>query len=226
MKPSVLIVSAQSKNEIFSEDIFSKMELMVVTDLLAALKAFKKHRFDICFIHGALSKKADFQILKQIQKSEGSTDLLVALERNRIQTAMETLGDNWDYLVIPYVLNELKMKLEKLLAKRRLERENHFWRVELAALLADRGTLSLEDIPAEIWEKAKDGKTKEGTQSFKRSRKEFERECLRRALERAQGSQTQAAKALGIHRNTLIWKLKKLNLENECKKIVRKRRGH
>jgi hypothetical protein len=149
--------------------------------------------------------------------------LLVAVEHNQIQKGMDVLGSYWDYLIIPYALNELKLKLEKILMKKHLERENRFWRVELAALFADRKSLTLEDIPAEIWEKGV-GEPKKESQFFKRSRREFERECLRGALERAMGSQTQAAKSLGIHRNTLIWKLKRLNLMDECRKIVQKRK--
>jgi DNA-binding NtrC family response regulator len=226
VKSSILIVSPDAKKDAFFEDVFAKFESVFVEDLLSALKALNKSHFDICFIQVHLSKKADFHLLKQVQKMDGTSDLLVALRPDQISSAMETLGGHWDYLFQPYLLSELKLKFEKILVRRNLERENRFWRVELAALLADRGTLTLKDIPTEIWEKAGNGKAKEESQSFKRSRKEFERECLRGALERAQGSQTQAAKALGIHRNTLIWKLKKLNLENECKKIVRKRRGH
>jgi len=225
MKPSILIVSAEGKKDAFFENIFATFESIFVADLSAVLKILKKRRFDICLVRVNLSKRADFYLLKQIQKMDGASDLLIGLGSNQIPTAMGILGGYWDYLVQPYLLSELKLKLEKILTRRSLERENRFWRVVLAALLADRGTLTLEDIPTEIWEKAEEGTTKEEGQSFKRSRKEFERECLRMALEKSQGSQTQAAKALGIHRNTLIWKLKKLNLENECRKIVSKRRG-
>lgn len=224
MKASILIVSNEPETKTISEGALGKLAPVIVHDLLTALKIFKKRRFDICFISTRLSKKAHFHLLKQIQKNEGSIDLLIALEHHQIQTAMETLGSPWDYLVIPYSSNELKLKLEMILKKRRLERENRFWRVELAALFADRGSLTLKDIPSEIWEKGEE--TKIEGQFFKRSRREFERECLRGALERARGSQTQAAKALGIHRNTLIWKLKKLNLTAECQKIVHKRRGY
>jgi len=224
VKTSILIVSDETQTKIISEGVLGKLELVVVLDFLTALKILKKRRFDICFVSTHLSKKADFHLLKQIQKNDGLTDLLIAIEHQQIQTAMETLGSHWDYLVVPYLANELKLKLEKILTKRRLERENRFWRVELAALFADRGSLTLKDIPSEIWEKGEE--TKIEGQFFKRSRREFERECLRGALERARGSQTQAAKALGIHRNTLIWKLKKLNLTAECQKMVRKRRGY
>jgi DNA-binding NtrC family response regulator len=224
MKTSILIVSDEPQTKIISEGALGKLGPVIVHDFLTALKILKKRRFDICFVTSHLSKKADFHLLKQIQKNDGSTDLLIALEHYQVQTAMETLGSHWDYLVAPYSAKELKLKLEKTLTKRSLERENRFWRVELAALFADRGSLTLKDIPSEVWEKGEE--TKIEGQFLKRSRKEFERECLRGALERAHGSQTQAAKALGIHRNTLIWKLKKLNLMAECQKIVRKRRGY
>jgi DNA-binding NtrC family response regulator len=224
MKTSILIVSTTIKIEPSFESVLGKLEPIVVPELLTALKILKKHRFDICFIQIHLSKNAEFHLLKRIQKIAGSCDLLIALEQNQIQKGIDVLGSYGDYLVIPYAWNELKLKLEKILTKRNLERENRFWRVELAALLADRKSITLEDIPAEIWEKGVGEVRKEG-QFFKRSRSEFERECLRGALERARGSQTQAAKSLGIHRNTLIWKLKKLNLMAECQKIVRKRKA-
>jgi DNA-binding NtrC family response regulator len=222
MKTSILTISAENPIEPRFENILGKMELVVVHELLIGLKILRKRHFDISFIQVNLSKRADFHLLKQIQKSDGSSDLLVVVEQNQIQKMMETLGNQWDYLVTPYSLNELKLKLVKIVTKRNLERENRFWRVELAALFADRKSLTLEDIPPEIW--VKGGETKISGQFFKRSRTEFERECLRGALERARGSQTQAAKALGIHRNTLIWKLKKLNLMAECQRIVRNRR--
>ncbi len=223
MKPTALIISSEWKKDA-GAGVFSKLETTFVRDLPIALKTLKKNHFDVILVQMDLVKKNDFHFLKQIQKMDGSADLLVVLEQSRVQTAMETLVGHWDYLMTPYFGDELKLKVEKILFKRNLERENRFWRVELAALLADRGTLSREDVPEEIWDKAAEGKHKDEGQSFKKSRKEFEKECLRRALERAQGSQTRAAKALGIHRNTLIWKLKRLNLQNDYQKIVRKRR--
>ncbi|HTA77178.1 MAG TPA: helix-turn-helix domain-containing protein [bacterium] len=223
MKSTALVISSESKKDA-GNGVFSKLETVFVRELSMALKTLKKNRFDLILVQTDLVKKNDFHLLKQIQRMDGLADLLVVLEQSRIPTAMETLVGHWDYLITPYSGDELKLKVEKILFKRNLERENRFWRVELAALLADRGTLSRDDVPAEIWEKAGESRSKDESQSFKRSRKEFEKECLRRALERARGSQTQAAKALGIHRNTLIWKLKRLNLENDYQKIVRKRR--
>ncbi len=43
---------------------------------------------------------------------------------------------------------------------------------------------------------------------------EFEKKFIRRALERANGNQSRAAKLLGIHRNTLSRKVDAYNLDH------------
>ncbi len=98
--------------------------------------------------------------------------------------------------------------------------------VEMMVLFAGKETLTLEDIPLDILVKQIDlAKTKEEAKlSLKRVRRQFERQYIRKVLERTRGNQTRTAATLGLHRNTLIWKLKELNLEEDYKKIVKKRR--
>jgi DNA-binding NtrC family response regulator len=45
----------------------------------------------------------------------------------------------------------------------------------------------------------------------------LERSMIRRALEHARGNQCAAAKQLGIHRNTLLTKIRKYGVENGSK---------
>ncbi len=98
--------------------------------------------------------------------------------------------------------------------------------VEMMVLFAGKETLTLEDIPLDILVKQIDlAKTKEEAKlSLKRVRRQFERQYIRKVLERTRGNQTRTAATLGLHRNTLIWKLKELNLEEDYKRIVKKRR--
>ncbi|MGH7739695.1 MAG: sigma-54-dependent transcriptional regulator [bacterium] len=98
--------------------------------------------------------------------------------------------------------------------------------IEMMVLFAGRDTLTLEDIPLDILVKQIDlAKTKEEAKlSLKRVRHQFERHYIRKVLERTRGNQTRTAATLGLHRNTLIWKLKELDLEGDYKKIVKKRR--
>jgi DNA-binding NtrC family response regulator len=98
--------------------------------------------------------------------------------------------------------------------------------IEMMVLFASRDTLTLEDIPLDILVKQIDlAKTKEEAKlSLKRVRNQFERHYIRKVLERTRGNQTRTAATLGLHRNTLIWKLKELDMEEDYKKIVKKRR--
>ncbi len=100
--------------------------------------------------------------------------------------------------------------------------------VEMMVLFAGKDILTIEDIPLDILVKQIDlAKTKEEAKlSLKRVRRQFERQFIRKILERTRGNQTRTAATLGLHRNTLIWKLKELNLEDDYKRIVKKRREH
>jgi DNA-binding NtrC family response regulator len=100
--------------------------------------------------------------------------------------------------------------------------------IEMMVLFAGREILTIEDIPLDILVKQIDlAKTKEEAKlSLKRVRRQFERQYIRKVLERTRGNQTRTAATLGLHRNTLIWKLKELNLEDDYKRIVKKRREH
>ena len=98
--------------------------------------------------------------------------------------------------------------------------------IEMMVLFGGKETLTIEDIPLDILVKQIDlAKTKEEAKlSLKRVRRQFERQYIRKILERTRGNQTRTAATLGLHRNTLIWKLKELNLEEDYKRIVKKRR--
>ncbi len=99
--------------------------------------------------------------------------------------------------------------------------------VENMVLFAREATLTLDDVPMDILvqmmgvaisrEKVK--------LSLKEVNRQFERQYIQMILGKTQGYQTRAAKMLGLHRTTLILKLKNLGLESDYRKIVRKRRG-
>lgn len=98
--------------------------------------------------------------------------------------------------------------------------------LEMMVLFAGKENLGLEDIPLDLLVKQIDLEPiqEEAKVSLKRIRNQFERQYIRKVLERTRGNQTRAASALGLHRNTLIWKLRELNLEGEYKQIVKQRR--
>jgi len=98
--------------------------------------------------------------------------------------------------------------------------------VEMMVLFAGKETLTIDDVPLDILIKQIDlaETKKEAKLSLKRARRQFERQYIRKVLEKTRGNQTRTASTLGLHRNTLIWKLRELSLEDDYKRIVQKRR--
>ena len=98
--------------------------------------------------------------------------------------------------------------------------------IESMVFFAGQDALTMEDIPLDILIKQTHlAKTKQAVKlSLKQVRRQFERKYIRKVLENMSGHQTLTAKTLGLHRTTLLLKLKKLNLEDDYKKIVKKRR--
>lgn len=230
MKPSILIVSRNDLvRAVFGGPFTDRYNLSFVADVPEALKVLKKKACDLCFLEGTFTGKKGMDPLKQLRRQEPSMDIIVLVPEGRSEKGLEAVQlGAYDYAMGPVSILAIGQVLERVLSKRTLEKENRFWRQELMVLFAGRETITREDIPVEYLgkatETAKSGK-EDPKSSLKKTRLQFERQCIRKALERAQGNQTLAAKALGLHRNTLIWKLKELHLEAEYRRIVRKRRG-
>jgi transcriptional regulator with GAF, ATPase, and Fis domain len=97
--------------------------------------------------------------------------------------------------------------------------------IERAVVIAEGDLLTLQDMPAELFQTDGDlpgaghpaqlpPETAETPAStFRTDRDRFEREQLERALADADGNKAEAARILGIARSTLVSRLKKLGLE-------------
>jgi DNA-binding NtrC family response regulator len=98
--------------------------------------------------------------------------------------------------------------------------------IETMVFFAGKDTLTIDDIPLDILIKQMDmAETPQSVKvSVKQLQRQFERIYIRKVLERCHGNQSQAAKDLGLHRNTIVGKLKNLNLEEDYKRIVKRRR--
>ena len=98
--------------------------------------------------------------------------------------------------------------------------------MEMMAFNAFGKTLNFDDVPFEILvnEIHSGGSKREERLNYKKVREHLEIKIIRKVLANFRGNQTKAAETLGIHRNTLIWKMKELNLVDDYKKMVKKRR--
>jgi DNA-binding NtrC family response regulator len=50
--------------------------------------------------------------------------------------------------------------------------------------------------------------------SLREARSHFEKQYILNILEKVQWNQTEAARVLGLHRNTLLWKLQRLQIDS------------
>jgi DNA-binding NtrC family response regulator len=87
--------------------------------------------------------------------------------------------------------------------------------IERAVALAQSETISLRELPLEI--SILGGDVIEDIQkaglTLREARSHFERQYILNILERVQWNQTEAARVLGLHRNTLAWKLQRLRID-------------
>ena len=88
--------------------------------------------------------------------------------------------------------------------------------IERAVALAQSETISLRELPLEI--SILGGDVIEDIQkaglSLREARGHFERQYILNILEKVQWNQTEAARVLGLHRNTLAWKLQRLRIDS------------
>jgi DNA-binding NtrC family response regulator len=86
--------------------------------------------------------------------------------------------------------------------------------IERLVAISPQGILGLEDLPLDTVmdrDKAVDDIFSRGV-SLREAKADFERHYILRALEKSRWNQTEAAKMLGVHRNTLLGKMESLHI--------------
>ncbi|MBI2116019.1 MAG: sigma-54-dependent Fis family transcriptional regulator [candidate division NC10 bacterium] len=88
--------------------------------------------------------------------------------------------------------------------------------IERAVALAQSETVSLRELPLDI--SILGPETIEHIQksglSLREARNHFEKQYILNILEKVQWNQTEAARILGLHRNTLLWKVQRLGIDS------------
>jgi DNA-binding NtrC family response regulator len=90
--------------------------------------------------------------------------------------------------------------------------------MEMVVLLSNGPSIMATDLPSNVLtnQAIMDPTDQEGEViTLKKARHQFERQFILRMLERLRWNQTKAAKAMGIHRNTLILKMEELGIRRE-----------
>ncbi len=95
--------------------------------------------------------------------------------------------------------------------------------VERALALAKNESISLSDLPLEISILGENlvEKTQRSGLSLREARSHFERQYILSVLEKVQWKQVEAARVLGLHRNSLAWKIQRLAIDLETRGLTR-----
>ncbi|HSB68796.1 MAG TPA: sigma-54 dependent transcriptional regulator [Candidatus Methylomirabilis sp.] len=94
--------------------------------------------------------------------------------------------------------------------------------IERAVALAQSESISLRELPLDISILSRDlirDVQKDGL-SLREARDHFERQYILNILEKVQWNQTEAARILGLHRNTLIWKIQRLGIDSRPQTVA------
>ena len=88
--------------------------------------------------------------------------------------------------------------------------------IERAVALAQSETIALRELPLDISILGGEviAEIQKAGLSLRDARNHFERQYILNILERVQWNQTEAARVLGLHRNTLAWKLQRLKIDS------------
>ena len=91
--------------------------------------------------------------------------------------------------------------------------------VERLSVLVEKDVIGTEDLPFDVYVKQKHSLESMMAQSIilKDARENFERQFITAVLERTRWNQSEAARILGIHRNTLLIKADQLGVKKSTK---------
>ena len=107
----------------------------------SGIKKFLENDFDLVITDLKMPGMSGIDVLEQVKKTSPGTEVILMTAYATAQTAVEAMRKGaYDYLIKPFDMIELKLKVKQILEKRKLAREN----VELKAQLKDK--FSLDNI--------------------------------------------------------------------------------
>jgi len=132
--PTVLIVEDEPKMLRLLELNLAEEGLTVRTapDAEAALKLFREHRIDLVVTDLKLPGMSGLDFLEAVKRADSRVPVIIMTAYGTIETAVEAMkAGASDYILKPFVLEEMKLIVRKELDVRRLREENRRLREEL-----------------------------------------------------------------------------------------------
>jgi len=104
---------------------FQGYNVHIVDDPLKALQLIKKKDFDIVFTDLMMPKFNGLELLTAIKEYRPEIEVIILTGCGTIETAVQALKlGSYDYLQKPIELERLKILIERIIEKKRLQREN------------------------------------------------------------------------------------------------------
>jgi len=135
LKPNILIVDDEKDicmvlNLLLSKEGYDVKEAHSGED---AMERIKKENFDIVITDIRMSKIDGFEVLKQAQKISPETSIIMMTAFASVGSAVEAMrAGAADYITKPFINDEIRLTVKKILQSRELQMENLILRQELS----------------------------------------------------------------------------------------------
>ncbi len=104
-----------------------------------ALRLFKQDRYDAIITDIKMPKVDGLELLREIKSIDPSANVIMTTAFGSMESAIEALrGGASDYITKPFKIEEVKLRLEKIVESERLRRENVYLKTELKKREEDR----------------------------------------------------------------------------------------
>lgn len=115
------------------------LKVSTALDGESALKLFAQHHHDVIVTDLKMSGMTGLAVLKEVKLKSPETEVILMTAYASAQTAVEAMKEGaYDYIIKPFEMTELRLKIQHILEKKKLKEEN----LELKQELKDRYSLS------------------------------------------------------------------------------------
>jgi DNA-binding NtrC family response regulator len=112
-----------------------------------ALRLFKQDKYDAIITDIKMPKVDGLELLREIKSIDPSASVIMTTAFGSMESAIEALrGGASDYITKPFKIEEVKLRLEKIVESERLRRENVYLKTELKKREEERKIIG--DSPA------------------------------------------------------------------------------